>query len=451
MFKAIMGGTIAAIALLFSGAAMATCTPPANGTTADAVGLNTYLTCQFAPLSNPSFAGTVTASSDIYANGTYYYGGGKAMFQYSDSWLRLNPTGAFTSGIYAGSGIFRTDGNLQVGSAGGSFNVTSGGVVSAAGGATFGGNLTLSPANPYITSGGSYIVIPNGLYVLGGTLYSQAPIEARSGIGDDTAAYLTIAGGTGGISYFSGNVGVGTTSPAYPLTVAGVIETTGAGSNVVASGGSLLWGDASTGGSTLCYVSGFGLYAARPCTSLSQYKNNQKTLGLGLDTLMQLHPVEFDWDKQHGGRHDLGFIAQEVEKVNPLLAEYDYKDDAEGKLIGVKYMQMTALITEAVQQLKTENDARAVRNGSAQKTVTDKIAALEAQDSQLRAENERLKTSSEHLQTELSDQQTQIAVLKRMIQAQVSAVGRVGSSLHPSNSTWRAQSAQLERRVNTEN
>lgn len=65
-----------------------------------------------------SATGNFTAAGNIYANGTVYYGDNKAIVQYSDGWLRLNPSGDFTSGIYAGTGILRTDGQLQVGSSG---------------------------------------------------------------------------------------------------------------------------------------------------------------------------------------------------------------------------------------------------------------------------------------------------------------------------------------------
>lgn len=82
-------------------------------------------------------------------------------------------------------------------------------------------NLTLSPANPSITSGSSYITIPNGLYVSGGTPYFQTQMQARGGIHNDSAAALTIAGGTSGYTYFTGLVasnncvgGAGTTSTA---------------------------------------------------------------------------------------------------------------------------------------------------------------------------------------------------------------------------------------------
>jgi len=70
--------------------------------------------------------GTLTANGNISANGTYYYGDSKAMFQYDDDWLRINPTNAFT-GIFAGSGILRTDGTLLVGEHGSTFGVQSGG------------------------------------------------------------------------------------------------------------------------------------------------------------------------------------------------------------------------------------------------------------------------------------------------------------------------------------
>ncbi|WP_105618465.1 hypothetical protein [Vallitalea okinawensis] len=51
----------------------------------------------------------------------HIYGDGKEAIRMHDSLLRLNDTNAFTSGIYCGTGIFRTDGCLQVGSAGDAF------------------------------------------------------------------------------------------------------------------------------------------------------------------------------------------------------------------------------------------------------------------------------------------------------------------------------------------
>lgn len=72
---------------------------------------------------------------------------------------------------------------------------------------------------------------------------------------------------------------------------------------------------------------------------------------MGLDTVQQLRPVNFDWKDNSMGGHDLGFIAEEVAAVDPILAEY-----SKGQLSGVKYNAMSALLVKAIQELKTEND-----------------------------------------------------------------------------------------------
>ncbi len=65
--------------------------------------------------------------NDIYAVGTYYKGDGKNIIQFSDAWLRLNPSGHFKSGIYCGTSILRTDGEFQVGPNGNKFKVETNG------------------------------------------------------------------------------------------------------------------------------------------------------------------------------------------------------------------------------------------------------------------------------------------------------------------------------------
>jgi hypothetical protein len=81
------------------------------------------------------------------------------------------------------------------------------------------GNMSFAASNPSITSGGSYITIPNGLYVSGGTPYFQTQAQFRGGIHNDSAAYLQVSGGTSGYTYFSGSVGIGTQTPAGSLHV----------------------------------------------------------------------------------------------------------------------------------------------------------------------------------------------------------------------------------------
>ena len=78
-----------------------------------------------------SVTGDLTVTGDGNFTGTELQGDNKTMLRYSDSWLRINDDNDFVSGIYCGTGILRTDGDLQVGSSGTKFLVTSAGAVTA--------------------------------------------------------------------------------------------------------------------------------------------------------------------------------------------------------------------------------------------------------------------------------------------------------------------------------
>jgi len=80
------------------------------------------------------------------------------------------------------------------------------------------GNLKFEAANPYICAS-SYIIMPGGLYVSGGTAYFSNGTKHRGGVGNDSGAWLCITGGTAGDTSFGGNVGIGTTDPAVSLHI----------------------------------------------------------------------------------------------------------------------------------------------------------------------------------------------------------------------------------------
>ena len=61
----------------------------------------------------------------IDADAQWLYLAGKEAIRYGDGWLRLNNSQSFASGIYCGSSIVRTDGQLQVGSSGATFYANS--------------------------------------------------------------------------------------------------------------------------------------------------------------------------------------------------------------------------------------------------------------------------------------------------------------------------------------
>jgi hypothetical protein len=106
-----------------------------SGATATATGINFTVGGNLFGTS-ATFSGDLTVTGNQYFNGEFIEGDGKEMFRYSNTWLRINEDNDFTSGIYCGTGILRTDGEFQVGGSGSNFKVTSAGVVSALGNIT---------------------------------------------------------------------------------------------------------------------------------------------------------------------------------------------------------------------------------------------------------------------------------------------------------------------------
>jgi hypothetical protein len=76
-----------------------------------------------------------------------------------------------------------------------------------------------------------------------------------------------------------------------------------------------------------------------------RYKERIEPLDLGLAEIEQLRPVSFQW--KNSGAADLGFVAEEVAGIDPRLVT---RDD-EGRVEGVKYERMSAVLVGAVQQM----------------------------------------------------------------------------------------------------
>jgi len=88
-------------------------------------------------------------------------------------------------------------------------------------------------------------------------------------------------------------------------------------------------------------------------TSDIRLKENVATLSNGLNKVMQLRGVNFNWKSDENKTTKIGFIAQEVQKVIPELV---FENPTDGYL-GVNYAEMTAVLVEAVkeQQNQIEN------------------------------------------------------------------------------------------------
>lgn len=63
-----------------------------------------------------------------------------------------------------------------------------------------------------------------------------------------------------------------------------------------------------------------------------------------LTLISRLRPVSFNW--KQGGMADLGLIAEEVAKVEPLLVTHNDKDQIEG----VKYDRVAVVLLNAVKE-----------------------------------------------------------------------------------------------------
>ncbi len=68
-------------------------------------------------------------------------------------------------------------------------------------------------------------------------------------------------------------------------------------------------------------------------------------MGKALDIIDKLNVVEFDWKSTN--EHEVGMIAEEVEKIFPEAIWY--KD---GRVEGLKFLPLIALIIQAIKELK---------------------------------------------------------------------------------------------------
>ena len=125
------------------------------------------------------------------------------------------------------------------------------------------------------------------------------------------------------MTFRSGDVGIGTTTPGYKLDVAGSAHAT-----------------------------------SFPVSSDARFKKNVNRLTNVLDKLDKVRGVSFEWNETYealgrsSGHREIGVIAQEVEKVFPELVSSWYDEEYKA----VDYSRMTGVLIEAVKELKAQNE-----------------------------------------------------------------------------------------------
>lgn len=131
----------------------------------------------------------------------------------------------------------------------------------------------------------------------------------------------------------NGNLGINNTSPAYMLDVVGDINASG---SVRAAGVAL--------------------------TSDARLKRNINTTSYGLNTVMALRPVEYEKknsiESNDYNRHEIGFIAQEVEKIIPSIVT---KGADANKTLAVSYTEIIPILTKAIQDQQKQIESLEAR------------------------------------------------------------------------------------------
>lgn len=115
-------------------------------------------------------------------------------------------------------------------------------------------------------------------------------------------------------------------------------------------------------------------------TSSKRWKSNIINIDSPIEKLSLLRGVYFKWDKEHGGKHDIGFIAEEIGEVLPEIVLYEENGiDASG----MDYSKMTPLLVEAANAMRKE--------------YTDKIYTLELENAQLKSRIDKIEAIIAHL------------------------------------------------------
>lgn len=150
----------------------------------------------------------------------------------------------------------------------------------------------------------------------------------------------------------NGNVGIGTTSPAFKLHVNGdLFATNGTFASVKTDSLALTNLSATGPGSSLCAIGPFPAIIGLCSSSSLRYKTNITSFTAGLNVIRRLKPIGFDWRRD--GSHDFGLGAEDVEKVDPQLVFYK-----EGRLEGVRYERLPVVLINAVKEQQAQIDAQ---------------------------------------------------------------------------------------------
>ncbi len=195
----------------------------------------------------------------------------------------------------------------------------------------------------------------------------------------------------------SGNVGIGVTAPQAALDVAAtgitsaiiIPRDTTANRPVTLVNGMIRYNTTTA----LFEFYQNGIWVNYTTVSDGRLKTNVIPVGQGLNIVNQLNPVFFDWDQNNpraqgfGTKHQVGFIAQDVEKVLPEVV-----NKGEDSYRSVEYGKIVAVVVAAVKELYNkvldiEKNIEALKFKDAAKDR--EIASVKAENAELKAKAQK--------------------------------------------------------------
>ena len=142
------------------------------------------------------------------------------------------------------------------------------------------------------------------------------------------------------IYYNNGNIGIGTSNPTFVLDISGNQRILGK-SNVTSCA---ISGTLDVSGNSVMA----GSVTALSFTTTSDYRAKKNVVDMNdAYNVDALRPVEYDIN----GKHDMGFLAHEVQSIFPFLVVGD--KDSEN-IQSLNYNGLIALLVKEIQQLKNE-------------------------------------------------------------------------------------------------
>lgn len=292
------------------------------------------------------------------------------------AWVVSQTTVASNLWAASGSNVYREGGNVGIGTTSPGYykltvnggpsyaivgtptSASHGGVLGYSANTTYYGILGHANAYSFHGNGALYTYNTNASHAAIYGYHAGAHYGGRFQSAGSHALYARSTGGNGYAGYFEAN----------------------SGSSSVAVYGRQNWTNGHAGlfhnisWNVYCYIghgSNYSIICSGPTSGVSDERLKTKIEPLkeeeGLEALLAIRPVHYHWKDvegtKKGEKPEMGFIAQDVEKVLPeLVGETKLSDDVrkEGQpeiIKSLSYERLAAPIVKAIQQLKRENDS----------------------------------------------------------------------------------------------